>query len=878
MKFLKNYLFKPILLGLTLTLFGNTGISQVTNSSTNDIPISQYINNKDLYFENLTNSGEDVMELWEYKNYQRELQYFNSLSIDATTTIKDIQTDYNSWIENENWNLNCNTYNVYPNLSFNEVGPYNSTVSNPTQSVIKGTGRINYLTFVPNSQTMFACSEFGGGLFISHNSGQSWENAGTDKGLPINSISSVTVSINSPSTTWYITTGYGSVYNSSSKSPGIGIWRTKNAGLSYERISINNSELNNSTSQRKIICLNGNSGKMRLIVASRNGLFATEDADAIQPIWTKIADGHYYDVEVVPNDQDVIVASGDINTPLIKYDFSSANPSPITVSTMDFNYTLISPDYNGTTTRRATIEFCQDVADKIIVMLTERQSTGGSKTRMYTVGLDYPYTLVYKGLLPDYNGQAGVGLERAMAWAVTPHLTNNKFKVAYANAYAKPRIVEVEFNTTVINSTDWITIDDQQHDTHTHPDFHFMHFNNSGSELFVANDGGVFKFPTSTHPNYNFNDWVDLNTGLGVGTLYDLSTSQNGKRTIVGSFHDMGCIAFNEANNNWLPRSIHYGDGTDDFIDFINSNNIMTAIQYPSVRHSSDNGVSSSTYTNQAGNPIPITSYILSDWQKEFEPNPTESNKLYAGSLNGLQTVIHNDNTQTTTESVLPIEGSITNAIGYNREFVFTQKVCDNPKYSNYIYVLWTGGLSTFDPDKTSTSNGPLLEPDKVKSRIYRSIVGGSTNPNDWELVVDEITTHIGAVNIEVSYDNPNIIWYSVGKKLYKADMTSGTAVITTLDNINLPTASYAGIADICYVNGTNDGIFIANNAGLYYRDNDHNSGNFIRVCDLPNTKVKDVEIDYCRKKIIVATYGRGIWEAHLDLPQTKPYTVNIIM
>lgn len=79
-------------------------------------------------------------------------------------------------------------------------------------------------------------------------------------------------------------------------------------------------------------------------------------------------------------------------------------------------------------------------------------------------------------------------------------------------------------------------------------DFHHDYLNNVASEMFVANDGGVFKLTDFSDP---FNSWENLNSGLGVGTAYDCSTSQNGKRTLAGSFHDMGCIIVNENNNVW---------------------------------------------------------------------------------------------------------------------------------------------------------------------------------------------------------------------------------------------------------------------------------------------------------------------------------------
>ena len=65
------------------------------------------------------------------------------------------------------------------------------------------------------------------------------------------------------------------------------------------------------------------------------------------------------------------------------------------------------------------------------------------------------------------------------------------------------------------------------------------------------------------------------------------------------------------------------------------------------------------------------------------------------------------------------------------------------------------------------------------------------------------------------------------------------------------------------YENGSNDGVYLGTDIGVYYRDN-NTTGWVSFMKDLPNVIVNDIEIFYAESKIRVATYGRGIWESDL--------------
>lgn len=841
MKLLKNNLFKLILFGLEITLLGNQGVSQVTDPV--NMTISNYISSKKIYYDNLSNQGIDINTLSDYKNYKRSLDYLYTFDYE-NLTLNDIATSFKAWQPSGGWGCVINTY---PELAFNEVGPSlhteriisdtiiasitNSSITEHFQR-ISGTGQIHFLEFdyslaYPNQERMFACSGYGG-LFTTGNNGQNWSNAGTDFGLPSSGVSSIALSISSPENTWYITTGNAEFIGAPEKHA-VGIWRTTNGGASYQHISNanfggDNSELDNASKIRKVIALNGNNGHTRLVVTSEAGLFSCENGNATNPIWTKIASGKFYDVEVRPNNQSKIYASGDEDLNLYEYDFSTSTLNSL--STLNMNSSFIA----DTTVRRTTIEFCHALEDELYIVVFE---DGISRLYRYNI-LSQNMTL--KSTLQS-DGGAGVGEERAMAWDVSPVLVNNEVLIAHGNV----KKVRLGRDLLDFNPINWIEIHSEAIGI-IHDDAHFMKFNPSANQLYVGNDGGMYK-TNILDPNLDYSAYIDLwqelNTGLGVGTVHNISTSQNGSRRITSSYQDMGCIRLEKDNNNkWIPNGISkFGDGSRTLINAIDSDNMITNTQYTTGGLQTFNNwdVYSSYKT-------PNSAFL-----KSIKNNAKDRGIVYSASKSGLQRSVNSS--VAASYSILPN----TQGPGLTR-FVYHVNPSENPKYSDYIYVTWLGGHN----------EDTLIN---IPTRIYKSTVGGGLNPANWEMVYQSEKKSFPV--IAQNFNNPDIIFFAESGKVWELNTTNNTNPV----NVSTGLPSNIGIKDICYVNGSNDALYVATNYGVYYRDENTNF-EFQKICGIPNARATDIEIDYCRKKIIVSTYGRGIWESNIELPQDKPYTV----
>lgn len=72
----------------------------------------------------------------------------------------------------------------------------------------------------------------------------------------------------------------------------------------------------------------------------------------------------------------------------------------------------------------------------------------------------------------------------------------------------------------------------------------------------------------------------------------------------------------------------------------------------------------------------------------------------------------------------------------------------------------------------------------------------------------------------------------------------------------------------VMYEEGTTDRIYLATDHGVFMRQkNANNTWTNWEQFMCSSSPVIDMEINYCTRKIIMATYGRGIWEA--DLPES---------
>jgi len=300
-------------------------------------------------------------------------------------------------------------------------------------------------------------------------------------------------------------------------------------------------------------------------------------------------------------------------------------------------------------------------------------------------------------------------------------------------------------------------------------------------------------------------NWTSLNKGLAITQFYRLGLSKITAGLTVAGAQDNGNMKLNAGA--WT--SITNADGMGGFIDFSNNNNVYATIQYGSLYRSTNGG---SSWT-------PINTPASGAWVTPFLQSPTVAKTIYAGTDKVYKST-DQGTTWTAISAALSGAGPLT-----------VLKV--HPKAD---FILAGDG-----------------------NKLYRTADGG-TNWTDITGTLPVAANYL--TDAAMSDKDPQVIWvtfsgYNAGEKVYKS--TDGGKSWNNISGLlpNIP------VNCVVYENKPQNPIYIGTDAGVYYiRDG---LPIFLPFkLGLPNVIIDELEIHYGSKKIVAATYGRGLWQANL--------------
>lgn len=343
---------------------------------------------------------------------------------------------------------------------------------------------------------------------------------------------------------------------------------------------------------------------------------------------------------------------------------------------------------------------------------------------------------------------------------------------------------------------------------YVHADIHDLVYRSDGSACYASCDGGIFE------TNDGGSSWEDKSDGLQIGQMYRLGCAATNSNRVIQGWQDNGTNIYD--SGNWY-RGIG-GDGFDCFIDWSNDNNMFGELYYGDIYRSTNGGASFNSIKNNISED--------GDWNTPWQQDPLDPQTIYAGYKNVWKSTDFGNN------------WTAISTFGSNTLKCLAVAYTD----PHYIYV----------------SDG----------NVIRKTTDGGIN---WSVVSYPLAGVDAITFIAVSHSDPNKIWitrsgYSLDNKVYRSD--DGGATWINL-SVGLP-----GLPVNCVVNqnGTNDGIYVGTDAGVYYKDN-NNPAWFSYSNGLPNTVIDELEIQYSSGKLRAATYGRGLWESSIfDPASTIPF------
>jgi len=332
-----------------------------------------------------------------------------------------------------------------------------------------------------------------------------------------------------------------------------------------------------------------------------------------------------------------------------------------------------------------------------------------------------------------------------------------------------------------------------------HVDFHALQF--FGGTLYACSDGGLHRTSDGAL------NWEDLSASLQIGQIYRTgSAAQNPYLSYIGT-QDNGLNQY--ANGQW--SHVSGGDFAEVVVDFLDEK----------VVYAVGNGVLYKSIDGWRTNaPLTISATEFPNSLMPVVMHPTNHLVLYAG----LGNVYRSTDAGTTWQR-------LSNFPDTNTACRRITQAASNP---NFIYVtrgtnIWRtsdGGLSWTNMTHNLPGGGPLS-----------SVAVSSTDPN----------------NVWVTLNR----FYNSGARVYHSLNGGGSW------------SDYSGslparpVNTIVYEAGSNDGLYLGLEPGVYYRDGSMADWQPF-MSNLPNVKISELEVHYGSLKLRAATYGRGLWETYL--------------
>lgn len=328
--------------------------------------------------------------------------------------------------------------------------------------------------------------------------------------------------------------------------------------------------------------------------------------------------------------------------------------------------------------------------------------------------------------------------------------------------------------------------------------------------LWSANDGGLYRSGDGG------SSWIDLSNGMVISQIYRASASQKDQKIITG-LQDNG-TKLKTSSGVWAD--VLGGDGMDCAIDPHDASVLYGSFQNGNFSKSTDGGKSWVNITPKSpGNAAWITPMAL---------DPKSPSTIYLG-YSDLWKSIDRGTTWL----------KISDGLSGGKVF---SHIAVAPSNSKYIYISWENSLA-------------------------KTIDGG----NSWSVIKTPHNSNI--TSLLVNPTKPDHIYvtfsnYDAGAKVFHS-VNGGNDWINLSGSLpNLPANK------IIYQNGSNGGLYLGMDVGIYYRDNSLADWGLYNA-DLPNVEIFDLEIRYSEKKLIAATYGRGLWES--PLYQAIPLPVPLV-
>lgn len=406
--------------------------------------------------------------------------------------------------------------------------------------------------------------------------------------------------------------------------------------------------------------------------------------------------------------------------------------------------------------------------------------------------------------------------------------------------------------------TNWTALSGQ------HPDVRDLELFPGTSDLLIANDGGVGKYIYSSTSNSTLN----LNgSGLNIVDFHSVTSPQNNSGHVVGGAHHIGRWNCSNCDDNSTVFNWTLDYGYDGFkYNFLDEDPNLAIGQGNWTLYLMNGQFNWSYFAN-------YNSYPYSPWPIALYPSNPRS--LYLGYKDlfkydnpRVNSNFSNLSNFANVPDCFPLD-PVTNQLQSSIQ-------CFEVSLSNQqtIYVGLQGAAWWNDACSAPLPCGNVnLCP---RGKLWKTTNDGSSwldlTPNlpinTSSSTPTSIINYSPITSLCVSPTDESKVWVTFGgfaqndndPSYFRVTMTSdgGSTWIDYSQGLpNLP------VNQILYQKGSDDALYLANDAGVYYRNSSMSSWECFNQ-NLPVNMVYDLDINYCKQKIRAALYSGGIWESPL--------------
>lgn len=644
---------------------------------------------------------------------------------------------------------------------------------------IPGVGRINYVAYHPNDPNIIFCGAPAGGLWRSYDGGNNWVSNTDD--LPTLGVSAIAFDHFNPDIV-YMGTGD----RDANDAPGMGVMRSTDGGLSWEFI---NTGMEDYTIGDMIT---DPETPGVVLAATRFGIHRSTDYG---DTWTLVSNTFYYkQILFKPGNSQVVYATGQG-----RFFRSSDNGQ---------SWSLIN---NGVQTgTRFVIAVTPADPERVYIC-----SANLYDFRAFYQSTDSGESFTEMSNSPNILGWSAAGdAPGGQAW----------FDLCMTADPINPDRVFVggiRMKRSDDGGATWVDIQN----SFLHVDHHWCSFSPHDGQLYLCNDGGIYRFE-------NQSQWVDISHGIVSGQIYRFGQAPMTANKAISGYQDNGTMEFNGVN--W--RRTGGADGFECQYDPNDESIYYNSIYYGQI-YRTNTEVTNQKFCGNGELGIDEEGAWSTPWFVTTQ-NP---NKMFVG----LKNVWRSANIKTPNKDDIVWERISDNLVSNSVNIRYIKQARAD---TNVVYVS-KGNRRLFRSDN---ANAPADEVSWVDLSdnlfLAQSQVSAiETHP------VDTATLYIGFANRVWVSNDFGASFEDFGGSI--PDVSINSIVIDVTDN---------------------DGIYAGTDRGVYYRNADmddwiaYNGG-------LPlGVRVTELEIFYGQspedKRLRASTYGRGMWETDLFSAETTHF------